>query len=276
MIKIIQKLFRLFFAEFFDGLNQVQIKIDKQNLKTAMHGACNPINKQGIKIFSQNEEDGILIEILKRLKLKTGYFAEFGVGNGLENNTLVLLALGWRGFWVGNEKLFFTKNNNKKLFFIKEWITLNNIIQIFQKGLKNFNLTQVDVLSIDCDGNDYYFLEKLLQNQYRPQVIIIEYNGKYPPPIRWRQKYEEKFVWQYDDYFGSSLAEIQELLRLFQYTLVCCNFTGANAFFVQNKNLQSFKDIPRNVRNIFYETNPIDLQCCYKVSKKTVISFLQG
>jgi hypothetical protein len=35
--------------------------------------------------------------------IETGTFAEFGVGNGLENNTLILLASGWRGFWIDGQ-----------------------------------------------------------------------------------------------------------------------------------------------------------------------------
>lgn len=62
----------------------------------------NPLNKFGKKCFSQTDEDGITIEILRRLELiNNGVYAEYGVGNGTENNTLILAALGWKGFWVG-------------------------------------------------------------------------------------------------------------------------------------------------------------------------------
>src|SRR5215471_2081035 len=59
----------------------------------------NPINRFGKKCFSQSDEDGITLEILRRIgRLDKGIYCEFGVGNGTENNTLVLAALGWRGF----------------------------------------------------------------------------------------------------------------------------------------------------------------------------------
>jgi hypothetical protein len=45
------------------------------------------------------------MEILRRIGVSNGTFAEFGVGNGLKNKTLVLTALGWSGFWVGGEHL---------------------------------------------------------------------------------------------------------------------------------------------------------------------------
>src|SRR5216117_3899221 len=63
--------------------------------------ARNPLLKLGRKYFSQNDEDGILLEILRRLGIDNGVFVELGVGTGLENNTLILLMSGWQGVWLG-------------------------------------------------------------------------------------------------------------------------------------------------------------------------------
>ena len=50
-------------------------------------------------MFLAIDEDGITIEIFKRLKnLNSGSFLELGVGDGTENNTLILLSLGWKVF----------------------------------------------------------------------------------------------------------------------------------------------------------------------------------
>jgi hypothetical protein len=43
--------------------------------------------------------------------------------------------------------------------------------------------SDVDVLSVDLDGNDLYFTEALL-NVLRPKLVIVEYNAKFPPPFR--------------------------------------------------------------------------------------------
>ena len=68
--------------------------IHQQNL--AKRDSKNPFNKYGKKIFSQTDEDGITIEIIKRMNcLNNGNFIEFGVGDGTENNTLILKSLGW-------------------------------------------------------------------------------------------------------------------------------------------------------------------------------------
>ena len=38
------------------------------------------------------------LEIIKRLGIKKGVFAELEPGNGTENNTICLAALKWKGF----------------------------------------------------------------------------------------------------------------------------------------------------------------------------------
>ncbi len=85
----------------------------------------NPLNKFGGKVFSQTDEDGITLEICRRMGLENGFYCEFGVGNGLECNTLVLASLQWRGFWVGGEQLAFSMHSiDKKNFsYVNEWVT---------------------------------------------------------------------------------------------------------------------------------------------------------
>jgi len=51
-------------------------------------GARNPLNRFGAKYFSQTDEDGITLEIVRRIGIRGGTFAELGVGDGLENNAL--------------------------------------------------------------------------------------------------------------------------------------------------------------------------------------------
>ena len=83
--------------------NMFQIAFEQRSINSNSR-YINPLNKFGKKCFSQNDEDGITVEIAKRLGI-TGKYLEFGVGDGLECNTLVLHSLGWKGMWVGDEKL---------------------------------------------------------------------------------------------------------------------------------------------------------------------------
>ena len=49
------------------------------------------LQRFGFKVHSQNEEDGIIQEIFRRIGVTNKKFIEIGVGDGLENNTLFLL-----------------------------------------------------------------------------------------------------------------------------------------------------------------------------------------
>lgn len=221
----------------------------------SMSEAKNPLNGFGAKYFSQSDEDGITLEIVRRLGITVGTFAELGVGNGLENDTLILLARGWRGFWIGGQDLVFNHALNPKRFaFFKAWVTLENVVHLVRQGFEKFAMNEVDVLSLDLDGNDYYLAQELLKKGIQPKLFIVEYNGKFPPPIKWSIKYDSNHSWNHTDYFGASLALFSELLAEFSYTLVCCNAaTGTNAFFVRNEYLNHFTDVPRNIDDIFVE-----------------------
>jgi hypothetical protein len=69
-----------------------------------------------------------------------------------------------------------------------------------------------DVISIDLDGNDIYIAESLLQAGQRPSVYVVEYNGKFPPPIKWRIKYDPAHRWDFSDYQGASLQDFADVI----------------------------------------------------------------
>ena len=66
----------------------------------------NPLNliPFGKKMYSQNDEDGIIIEIFNRIGLTNKIFVELGCGNGIENNTYALLFQNWKGLWIDGNK----------------------------------------------------------------------------------------------------------------------------------------------------------------------------
>ena len=47
----------------------------------------------GYKVFSESDEDGLITEIFRRIGVESRTFFEFGVGDGLANNTLNLLTI---------------------------------------------------------------------------------------------------------------------------------------------------------------------------------------
>ena len=62
----------------------------------------------------------------------------------------------------------------------------------------------------------------------------------------------DAFVWNADDYFGASLAEFTNILEKYSYKLICCNsHTGSNAFFIKNNFTELFKEVPREIEEIY-------------------------
>lgn len=240
--------------------------------------AKNPFIRFGEKYFSQNDEDGIILEITKRMDLKNGVFVEFGCGNGLENNSIILLFRGWRGVWIGNVDLAIQISSTERLNFIKAWVLIENCVGLLTEGLQQISAASMNVLSIDLDGNDYYFLAELLARGCNPDLIIVEYNGKFPPPISFVVPYCAERQWDLTDNFGASIQAFCDLMQPYQYSLVCCNLTGTNAFFVKSSYLHLFPEIPRDIGDIFV---PADYNWFFrrghKVSPATIErAFLQG
>ncbi len=238
--------------ELTKDLEKINDLLIQESTEKLQKEHSNPINRFGKKCFSQSDEDGITIEILKRLKMGKGFFLELGVGDGTENNSLLLLAMGWKGIWVGGNDLAVNIKNNNKLRFYKNWITSDNIIEIIKRGLGDFEKKNFDLISVDLDGNDYYIVKTILELKIFPSVFILEYNAKFPPPIDFKINYNENHKWGNDDYFGCSLVAWNELLDRFGYKLICCNtHTGANCFFVKKKFLSNFKDVPKEIEKIY-------------------------
>lgn len=198
--------------------------------------------------FSQFDEDSITLEILNRIGLHKGVFVEFGVGNGLENNSIVLLASDWEGAWFGGQEISFETFGSTKLKFEKVWITKDNILDLYSSLNKN-----ADVVSLDLDGNDIYLVEELLSNSVKPELFIVEYNAKFPPQIDFKIDYNATHTWSNDDYFGASLKSFNSLFSAYGYRLVCCNLSGANAFFVKTKYSDYFSDVPSDLNEIYCE-----------------------
>ena len=250
---VLSRLHRVVFNLSNWGYHDVDLD-EKIRLRQLDHP--NPFVKYGRKGFSQTDEDGLTLEIINRIGITNGTFAEIGVGNGMENNTLGLLSLGWKGLWFGNEKLAFDISKSKRLYYYKNWVSLENISQMYNKGIEHLKVDQVDVVSLDVDGNDFHFCEKLLKLGAYPSLFIVEYNGRFPPPMRFIMPYNESHKWVGDDYYGASLISFVELFDKYEYKLICCNAaTGANAFFVPKKFSDKFPEVPKDISKIYVSPN---------------------
>ena len=95
--------------------------------------------------------------------------------------------------------------------------------------MSNLNIKDLDVISLDLDGNDYHLTEELLLNGVNPKLFIVEYTPSFSP-IEFIMEYDSFFNWKGDDYFGASLQSFNNYLNI-NYSPICCNYhTGVNAF----------------------------------------------
>lgn len=207
----------------------------EQALKGERYQDPKNLVRYGSKSYSQNDEDGIISEIFNRIGSKNKNFIEIGVAEGLENNTLNLLVNGWTGTWfeiskeecekIGINCKHFLSNGSLKV--INQKISPNNINQL----LENVRDQEIDLFSIDIDGNDFWVWKAL--TAISPRVVVIEYNATWRPPSTTVMEFDDNYQWDGSNYTGTSLKALEKLGHEKGYNLVACNFSGVNAFFVR-------------------------------------------
>ena len=194
------------------------------------------INKYEKKATSQNGEDGIIKHIFDNIGVNNKKTCEFGF-HWNEANTLNLMKNNWNCLFIDGNithiNLFnqYYKNNFTNSNAICHNINIDNINQILTEY--NF-LDEVDLLSIDFDGNDYFVLKNI--TCCNPRVICAEYNASFGPHLKVSIPHNGIRTDQTIDYWGASYMAFIELLS--NYNLVAV-VAGVNLFFVR-------KDIPLN------------------------------
>jgi len=194
------------------------------------------LERFGFSIGSQNEEDGMLVEVFRRIGEGNRTFFEFGVGTGLQNNTYYFLLTGWKGWWIeiNAPKVQFMRSHfapailEKRLVLSDTPVDAGNIEAICtQMGIPD----EIDLLSIDIDGNDYHVFAAM--ERVKARVVVLEYNGSFPPPQRMVGAYDPSYSYNENTYIGASLQSLTDLAEKKGYQLVGCNVTGLNCIFVR-------------------------------------------
>jgi hypothetical protein len=207
----------------------------------------NDLANHGYKVFSQNDEDGIIAAIFDRVG--GGHtFLEIGVENGRECNTHLLILKGWKGCWIDGSAAMCKQvetDLGARVFpgrfrMVEAMVNADNICDLYRDAAGFCGVNDLDFFSLDIDGNDQFVLSALLKGGARPTVICAEYNGKFPPPLSISVKYDAGRGWDGDDHFGASLQGIADIVSGVGYHLITCNITGANAFFVRDDHASSF------------------------------------
>ena len=237
---------------FFESQNQILKSYEFNYLENILTKYPESLLKYGFKVYSQGNEDGLLEEIFNRLNIRNPNFIEIGSGNGTENNTHYLLLKGSKGIWIDSNKKnikYINKHlesflEKKKLKVINAKINNKNIQNLISESEAFLDSYSIDLFSVDIDGNDYYILKSILDNNILPKVIVTEYNSKFPPNMEYVPKLNTS-SWKNDDHMGASLLSIQQLLKD-RYFLTVCTHTGVNAFFVKNEYKELFPKLKLN------------------------------
>ncbi len=201
-------------------------------------------------VYSQYGEDGIIEEIFKLMPDLDQWCVEFGANDGINcsNTHNLILNKNYSAVKIEASKKIFRKlkinyYNQKNVYLINKFVTFdgNNKLDIILSETpisENF-----DLLSIDIDGNDFHIWDSL--NNYRPKVVIIEFNPTIPNHVLFCNPKNMKVTQ------GSSLATINELAKRKRYELIAV--TEANAIYVDEKYFHLFgieNNSPDELRDI--------------------------
>jgi len=134
-------------------------------------------------IHSQNGEDGIIEELLKRLNIDSGWVCEFGAWDGIHlSNTFNLVKnKNFNAVFIEGDKkkyndLLNTVEQYNNIVPINAYVDHNNTSNNLDNLLKTTSIPlDFDILSIDIDSYDYQVWKSL--QEYKPKIVIIEINS---------------------------------------------------------------------------------------------------
>jgi len=205
-------------------------------------------------VYTQCGEDGIIEQLLKDLKIKSGVVVEFGAWDGVyisnvlnlwKNQSFNAILIESDGEKYNDLQAICGKIDSVEClnYFVNPDPNhpdcLDNILDKSKFKITKSNLVLV---SIDVDTCDYAIFESI--TRHSPKIIVIETNTNYGLD---------------QDYIsgnGSSLKSITELAERKGYKLVC--HTG-NAFYVRNDLFEKLPQEDYSVGNLFISTPNVDV-----------------
>jgi hypothetical protein len=195
----------------------------------------------GFKVYSQFEEDGILLYIFSLIGTTNKRVVEICAGDGVECMAANLIVNhGWTGLlFDGNAELvqngikFYASNKSTWLhppIFKHAWVTRENVNQLIEEN--GFH-GEIDLLSLDMDGNDYHIMDVI--DVIKPRVIICETHNVIPSHLALTVSYSAEFSrteGSHPDFMGVSLLAMTKLLNKKGYRLIGSHRYGFNAIFL--------------------------------------------
>ena len=192
-------------------------------------------------LSSQNEEDGIIHAIFDTVGDGSRRFVEIGAGTNGGNSGFLASECGWSGMMLEASS---RRTDRLKMRFepmgvacLADWAACENINDLIRE---NGCEGEIDLLSIDIDGNDYWIWEAV--TACSPRLVIIEYNSLFGPDRAVVVPYDPEFDRHRfleaaeggHYYFGASLQALSRLAEQKGYRLILTEPRGVNAFFLRN------------------------------------------
>lgn len=237
--------------EAHDAQNALSQQVQKQlvleyiRFRGMRQNPFSDIRDAGFRLYSQFEEDGIILFVLAMIGFGPRRVVEICAGDGTEcMATNLVLNHGFEGFlFDGDEKNvargrdFFRRRKDSFLIqpsFEQRWITRDNVNEL----LKNAGASgEVDLFSLDIDGNDYWVWQAI--EEIRPRLCVFETHDIIPSHLSLTIPYDPEFSYASKpvherDHRGVSLLAMTKLARAKGYRLIGAHRHGFNAFFLRN------------------------------------------
>ena len=185
------------------------------------------------RLLSQNQEDGMLWSLFQQIGTTTKTFVELGSGATGGNAAMLAGEFGWTGLMVEGDhgKVEYAGRRFPRAKAVCAWITPETVNDLLER---NGFAGEVDLLSVDVDGVDYWVWQAITVCSAR--LVMLEYNSMFGPDRAVTVPYDPKFNRRDHRfcYYGASLSAMTQLSATKGYRLVAVEPTGVNAFFLRN------------------------------------------
>jgi hypothetical protein len=221
------------------GKIQAENNKNKKNIKS--------LEEIEFQVFSQRGEDGVIQYITSEIEIPNKIFVEFGVEDYTESNTrFLLINNNWAGLIIdgSKENVKFIKNDfiywKYDITAYHSFITKENINELISKYT---DCSDIGLLSIDIDGNDYWVWEAI--KVIKPRIVVCEYNSAFGKSnkvsIPYHADFDRTKAHYSNLYFGASLPALCYLAEKKGYDFIGTAEAGVNAFFVRKDLSGSFR-----------------------------------
>jgi len=192
------------------------------------------LQAQRFRYRSQNEEDGLLLALFKRIGTTDRRSVEIGCGMNGGNSGFLVQECGWTGLMVDADRRSVAAARARyaghAVTVAKHRVSRENADSVVtQHGFTG----DLDLLSIDIDGMDYWVWEAL--SACAPRVVVIEYNWLFGAERAVTVPYDAEFqvgARGTRSYRGASLPALVHLGRRKGYRLVATE--RMNAVFLRD------------------------------------------